>query len=246
MGLPLVYFLLTPLAQPFPTPTRCDLYQAPLIPYLEAWAWQKTLVQQRRLNPDLPPAMIVCQHPPVYTLGHGATLDHLRFDPHHPPAPLQRIERGGEVTYHCPGQVVLYPILNLKRYQPDLHWYLRQLEGVVIATLEQFYLKGERFPGLTGVWLQGHKICAIGIKVSRWITMHGLAVNVSADLSGFQAIVPCGLSEHPVGNLAQFCPGITTDQVEKGLLQALGAVFHLTFKEQPWPISAQTPVVHKI
>lgn len=215
----------------------CDLYQAPLIPYLQAWAIQKHLVKARQANPGLPDAMIVCQHPPVYTLGQGATLNFLNFDPEYPPAPVHRIERGGEVTYHCRGQVILYPILNLRRYQADLHWYLRQLEEIVIQALAQVGIMGERWPGLTGVWVEGAKVAAIGIKVSRWITMHGLAVNVTADLSGFQAIVPCGISQYPVGNLSQFVPDITVEQAITALLQATATLFCFKFQPQPWPQS---------
>lgn len=211
------------------------LYQAPLIPYLQAWAVQKHLVKTRQKNPDLPAAFILCQHPPVYTLGQGATPKYLNFDPEQPPAPVHRIERGGEVTYHCPGQVILYPILNLRHYQTDLHWYLRQLEDVVIQALAELGVAGERWPGMTGVWVAGVKVCALGIKVSRWITMHGLAVNVTADLAGFQAIVPCGISQYPVGNLAQFVPDLTIDQFQTALLQATAELFQLTLKPQPWP-----------
>ncbi len=220
---------LTPLA---PGLKPCYLYQAPLIPYPQAWAWQKQLVQARLDHPELPDAVILCQHPPVYTLGQGASLEHLKFDPRHPPAPLHRIERGGEVTYHCPGQVILYPILNLRRHQMDLHWYLRQLEEVVIVALGELGIRGERWPGLTGVWAHGYKVCAIGIKVSRWITMHGLAVNVTADLTGFQAIVPCGIRDYPVGRLAQFLPESQLGEFETVLLQAMGRILHLKFDEQ--------------
>lgn len=206
-----------------------------MIPYLQAWAVQKQLVTARHISLEIPAALITCQHPPVYTLGQGATLAHLNFDPQSPPAPLYRIERGGEVTHHCPGQVILYPILNLRHYQMDLHWYLRQLEEIVIQALAMFGIRGERWPGMTGVWVKGHKVAAIGIKVSRWITMHGLAVNVAADLSGFQAIVPCGISQYPVGNVRQFVSEITVDQVQAALLQATAARFEFGFQLQPWP-----------
>ncbi|MDS3859383.1 lipoyl(octanoyl) transferase LipB [Thermosynechococcaceae cyanobacterium BACA0444] len=226
---------MTALSHPPHNRNPCYLYQAPLIPYSQAWTVQKQLVAARHTHPALPDALILCQHPPVYTLGQGATLAHLNFDPQSPPAPLYRIERGGEVTHHCPGQVILYPILNLRRYQTDLHWYLRQLEEIVIQALAVFGIPGERWPGMTGVWVKGHKVAAIGIKVSRWITMHGLAVNVAADLSGFQAIIPCGISQYPVANVRQFIPEITVDQVQAALLQVTAALLRLKFQPQPWP-----------
>ena len=125
-----------------------------------------------------------------------------------------------------------YPILNLRRHQTDLHWYLRQLEEVIIQTLQGLGLAGERCPGLTGVWLEGRKVAAIGIKVSRWITMHGFALNINPDLSGFQKIVPCGISDKPVGSLAQFQPEITVQQIQPVLEAKFAHVFQLRLVPQ--------------
>jgi lipoyl(octanoyl) transferase len=138
---------------------------------------------------------------------------------------VYRVERGGEVTYHCPGQLVGYPILNLRRYQTDLHWYLRQLEEVLIRVLAIYRLQGYRVPGFTGVWLEGGKVAAIGIKVSRWITMHGFALNVCPNLEGFQQIVPCGIADKPVASLAQFVPAIDLDLVRQQVAAAFAEVF---------------------
>ena len=192
---------------------RCQLYSFGLVPYAVAWHWQQSLVQERRLNLDLDDLLILLEHPPVYTLGQGANLQFLKFDPQHTDYEVHRVERGGEVTYHCPGQLVGYPILNLRHYQPDLHWYLRQLEEVLIQVLAVYGLKGDRISGLTGVWVEGVKVAAIGIKVSRWITMHGFALNVGPDLTGFEVIIPCGIANRPVGSLAQFIPDLTIEQV---------------------------------
>ena len=148
--------------------------------------------------------LLLLEHPAVYTLGTGSSQDFLRFDPQDTSYEIHRIERGGEVTYHCPGQLVGYPILNLRYYQQDLHWYLRQLEEVILQVLQSYGLPAERLSGLTGVWVEDHKIAAIGIKVSRWITMHGFAINICPDLTGFTRIVPCGIADKPVGSLAQF------------------------------------------
>ena len=174
---------------------NCILQQQGLVRYASAWDYQRSLVEARVANPDLPDVLILLEHPPVYTLGTGSALKFLKFDPTNTDWELYRTERGGEVTYHCPGQLVGYPILNLRYYQQDLHWYLRQLEEVIIRVLANYGLKGDRLAGLTGVWLEGKKVAAIGIKVRRWITMHGFALNVCPDLTGFEQIVPCGIED---------------------------------------------------
>ena len=207
--------------------SRCGwLYEPGLVPYGVAWQWQRSLVSARRQQPTLNDVLMLLQHPPVYTLGQGGRLEHLKFDTANPPHPVHRIERGGEVTFHAPGQLVGYPILNLRYYQPDLHWYLRQLEEVLIQVLALHGLKGERIAGLTGVWVEGCKVAAIGIKVSRWITMHGFSLNVCPDLTGFQSIVPCGIADKPVGSLAQFIPQISLDRVQ----QQVAIVFEQVFQ----------------
>lgn len=213
----------------FSTPLyrHCHLYQRGILPYTIAWEWQKSLVASRREQPELEDVLLLLEHPPVYTLGQGANPDFLKFDPNQTEWEVVQIERGGEVTYHCPGQLVGYPILNLNYYQKDLHWYLRQLEEVVIQVLAKYHLQGDRIPGLTGVWVEGCKVAAIGIKVSRWITMHGFAINVCPDLSGFGRIVPCGISDRPVGSLAQFIPDITVEQVRQQVAIAFAEVFNV-------------------
>lgn len=206
---------------------RCLLYQCGLIPYETAWVWQQTLLAQRRTQPDCDDVLILLEHSPVYTLGQGSSLSFLKFDPDQTTHHLVRTERGGEVTYHCPGQLVGYPILNLKHHQQDLHWYLRQLEEVLIRVLALYGLQGERVAGMTGVWVAGRKVAAIGIKVSRWITMHGFALNVCPDLSGFTQIVPCGIADKPVGSLAEFLPGIQPEKVRTQVATCFANVFQL-------------------
>lgn len=213
------------------TQQNCLLYNRPIVPYMIAWEWQQNLVNERRHNPDLEDILILLEHPPVYTLGHGSKLEFLNFDPTTTTDELHRIERGGEVTYHCPGQLVGYPILNLKRHQPDLHWYLRQLEEVIIRVLDHYKLKGERIEGLTGVWVENRKVAAIGIKVSRWITMHGFALNINPNLEGFQKIIPCGIADKPMGSLAEFIPNIDPNSVRQTVATTFAEVFNLNLVE---------------
>ncbi len=191
----------------------CQLYINDVIPYATAWEWQQAMVAQKKDNPNQVDVLALLEHPPVYTLGQGASLEFLKFDPARSPVEVCRVERGGEVTYHCPGQLVGYPILDLRHYQQDLHWYLRQLEEVIIRAIALLGLQGDRIPGLTGVWVEGCKVAAIGIKASRWITMHGFALNVCPDMRGFQHIVPCGIADKPVGSLAQFVPQVSVQAV---------------------------------
>jgi lipoyl(octanoyl) transferase len=210
---------------------RCLLYNQRLMPYTEAHAWQKSLLGERIQNPSLDDVLILLEHPPVYTLGQGATPKFLKFDLNNNTFDVHRVERGGEVTYHCPGQLVGYPIVNLQRYCKDLHWYLRQLEEVIIQVLAVYGLAGDRLAGFTGVWLEGRKVAAIGIKVSRWITMHGFALNVCPDMTGFQHIVPCGIADKPVASLAEWIPGITCDEVRPHVVQSFAKVFDVDVVE---------------
>ncbi|MCP2728313.1 lipoyl(octanoyl) transferase LipB [Limnofasciculus baicalensis] len=212
-------------------PRRCLLNNLGLVPYTLAWEQQRSLVAQRIADPSLDDILLLLEHPPVYSLGQGASLEFLKFDPAEVNWEVHRVERGGEVTYHCPGQIVGYPILNLRYYQQDLHWYLRQLEEVLIRVLGVYGLTGERIPGLTGVWVEGFKVAAIGIKVSRWITMHGFALNVCPDLSGFERIIPCGIVDKSVGSLDQFIPGITVAEVLPLVVRKFAEVFEVEWEE---------------
>jgi len=206
-------------------PRLCGLKIQAITPYSLAWSQQRSLVEARIANPDLPDVLLLLEHPPVYTLGTGSDIKFIKFNLDKTDKEVYRIERGGEVTYHCPGQLVGYPILNLRYYRQDLHWYLRQLEEVILQTIAIYGLSGERIAGLTGVWVEGYKIAAIGIKVSHWITYHGFAINVCPDLSGFAEIIPCGIANKPVGSLRQFLPNISLMQVQQDLSRVFASVF---------------------
>jgi len=172
---------------------RLDVGVAGCVDYRRALAWQEALLDRRlRGGAD---ALLLLEHPPVYTLGRRADRRHLGAAADGP-VPVVETGRGGEVTYHGPGQLVGYPILGLGDLRPDLHWYLRTLEAAIVRALADLGVSGAGpVPGRTGVWVDGRrKICSIGIAVRRWVTWHGFALNVGPDLSGFVPITPCGLS----------------------------------------------------
>ncbi|KAI4316773.1 hypothetical protein L6164_024718 [Bauhinia variegata] len=186
----------------------CELFDLheEQVPYQMAWTWQKEIVREKiaqiKKEGDCTDTLIVLQHPPVYTLGTASSEEHLNFDIKDAPFDIYRTERGGEVTYHGPGQLVMYPIVNLRNHKMDLHWYLRTLEEVVIRVLSStFSINASRVDGLTGVWFGNQKLAAVGIRVSHWITYHGLALNVTTDLTPFNWIVPCGIHERQVGSV---------------------------------------------
>ena len=204
----------------------------PLGPVAFEQAWQQQRQQQQRLlsDPGGPAAVLLLEHQPCYTLGRGGDPAFLRFDPANPPHPVFRIDRGGEVTHHCPGQLVLYPVLNLQHHGADLHHYLRSLEQVVLDVLAALGLAGERSSGQTGVWLEGRKVAAIGVGARRWISQHGVALNVDCDLAGFAAIVPCGIADRPVGRLVDWIPGLSCASVRPLLLHAVAVRFGLRLR----------------
>lgn len=187
--------------------------------YKETWDFQEELFQKilnikiknRRESSDLPTEnhLIFVEHPHVYTLGKSGDLSNLLLNEKQladKGATFYKINRGGDITYHGPGQIVGYPILDLENFFTDIHKYLRFLEEMVILTLSEYGLKAERSKGETGVWLDvgtpfARKICALGVRASRWVTMHGFAFNVNADLGYFDNIVPCGIKDKAVTSL---------------------------------------------
>ena len=168
-----------------------------LVDFTLAWSYQRALLEsmhlRRKAGTEAADALLLLQHRHVYTLGRGA--DEANVLSQQLPGPLVRIERGGEVTYHGPGQLMAYPVLDLTKHRRDLHWYVRSLEEIVIGTLAEHGLVGERSEVNSGVWVGKNKVSAVGVTASRWITMHGLALNVSCDLANFEGIVPCGIRE---------------------------------------------------
>ena len=170
------------------------LYWLGRIGYPEALALQERLVEARALRDGAEPdRLLLLEHEPVYTIGRTRDESSLR-DAEHLPHPVVRINRGGKATYHGPGQLVGYPILDLKPRGADLHRYLRELEEVLIVALARYGVAAGRRDGLTGVWVGGRKIASIGVGVRRWVSMHGFALNVCGDLGPFQEITPCGIA----------------------------------------------------
>nr|YP_002049344.1 lipoate-protein ligase B [Paulinella chromatophora]ACB43134.1 lipoate-protein ligase B [Paulinella chromatophora] len=200
------------------------------IPFSQAWSWQRQWQKRLIIDPSTPDAIWFLEHPPCYTLGRGADLNFLNFNLSNPPAPVYRIDRGGEVTHHCYGQLMVYLVLNLKRYITDLNLYLRLLEQVVIDGITCFNLTGYRVDGLTGIWLDGRKVAAVGIGGRRWITQHGLALNINCNLDGFNAIVPCGINTYPVGRLKDYCCNITLQNTSFILRDVLAQNLNLIFR----------------
>jgi lipoyl(octanoyl) transferase len=209
-----------------------QLVDLPVTPYAEVWKLQHEIFDQLLAGEEVD-TLILCEHPHVYTLGRVTDTANILFSD----AELTRIgaekfeiERGGDVTYHGPEQLVGYPLLNLTHFQEDLGWYLRSLEETVIRVLASYDVTGFRVDGRTGVWVHGQsgdeKICAIGVKASRWCTMHGFAFNINTDLSYFQYIVPCGIGDKQVTSLSLVLGReVDMHEIKRRYLDAFAKVF---------------------
>jgi len=214
--------------------------------YKDTWEYQEMLfsgvIQQKielrktgKKEPHPPNYLIFVEHPHVYTLGKSGKPENLLLSERE----LQKhsidyykINRGGDITYHGPGQIVAYPILDLDQFFTDIHKYLRYLEEAVIRTLGEYGIKGQRFQGLTGVWIdpdipeKARKICALGVRCSRWVTMHGLAFNVNAHLAYFDNIIPCGIDDKAVTSMeAELGEKLNLEEVKEKLQSHLTDLF---------------------
>ena len=167
--------------------------------YNSAWDIQKNY-HKKVLTGKEQDTLILVEHEPVYTLGKNANDNHL-LQSASEEIKVYRIERGGDITFHGPGQIVVYPILDLNRYIKSVSWYMRTLEKIIIDTLSDFKIKAELKDGLTGVWVGDENIGAQGVRISRWVTMHGLALNVNTDLKYFDGIIPCGIFDYGVTSM---------------------------------------------
>jgi lipoyl(octanoyl) transferase len=217
-----------------------------LIDYQEAWEQQEAIFNQtiavktenrnHHTQIETPNFLVFCEHPNVYTLGKSGNPENLLLDEgglKTKSASYYKINRGGDITYHGPGQIVGYPILDMDNFFTDIHLYLRTLEEAVILTLQDYGIQAGRFPGFTGVWLDAdkdnaRKICAMGVRCSRWVTMHGFAFNVNTDLSYFRNIVPCGIDDKEVTSMQQelgYKPDIV--EVKQYLKEHLADLFNM-------------------
>ena len=209
------------------------------IPYADALDLQRAVAKARidgRIAEDV---LLLVEHPPVVTLGRTAKAAHLTA-----PAELLaargverfEVERGGDVTFHGPGQLVGYPIIDLKRHKRDLHWYLRQVEEALIRILDEYDVPGERSTGYTGVWTRGRKIASIGVHARDWVTWHGFALNVTTDLSYFDLIVPCGIQDVVMTSIARETERtVSLSDVALSAERAFGEVFGLTVERVTMP-----------
>lgn len=221
-----------------------------LIDYKEAWDIQeslfnksvqdKILIRKGEQNIQIHNYLLFCEHPHVFTLGKSGSianllLDEIGLEEKH--ATYYKINRGGDITYHGPGQLVVYPIFDLDQFFTDIHKYMRFLEEVVIQTLKEYGIEGGRVDGLTGVWIEGdtpkaRKICAMGVKSSRWITMHGIGFNINSDLSYFSHIIPCGIDDKSVTSMQQeLGQPLSMVEVANVLKRKLAEQFHYTYVE---------------
>ncbi len=219
--------------------------------YKETWDYQESLFEEivelkrknRAENTEVPTPnyFLFVEHPHVYTLGKSGHIENLLIDEAalaKKGASFYKINRGGDITYHGPGQIVGYPIIDLENFFTDIHKYLRSLEEVIIRTLADYGIKGERSEGETGVWLDvgtpfARKICAMGVRASRWVTMHGFALNVNTDLGYFDNIIPCGIRGKAVTslNVELSKEKVDTEEVKRYILKHFEEIFGVTIKK---------------
>ena len=167
--------------------------------FKDTWNLQKEL-QEKRILGEIEDQLILVEHPAVYTLGKNASKEHILKRKEG--VSVIQTDRGGNITFHGPGQLVGYPILDLNFYKRSITWYMRELEQLMIDVLKEYGIEGSTKKGLTGTWVKDHKIAALGVRISRWVTMHGFSLNISPDLSYYQDIIPCGIQEYGVTSMA--------------------------------------------
>ncbi|MGB1308916.1 MAG: lipoyl(octanoyl) transferase LipB [Oceanihabitans sp.] len=226
-----------------------ELQELGLKDYKDTWDYQESLfksivdakIKNRRQELNIPTNnyFLLVEHPHVYTLGKSGDMSNLLIDEKQlaeKGASFYKVNRGGDITYHGPGQIVGYPILDLDNFFTDIHKYLRFLEEMIILTLAEYGLKAERSPGETGVWLDvgtpfARKICAMGVRASRWVTMHGFALNVNANLGYFDNMIPCGIRGKAVTSLhVELGKEIPVEEVKKKLLKHFTNLFEAEFE----------------
>ncbi len=168
--------------------------------YNDTWKLQKKL-QSKRILGEIEDHLLLVEHPPVFTLGKNASRQHIINNSKD--VSIIQTDRGGNITFHGPGQLVCYPILDLNHYKRSITWYMRELEQLIIDVLGEYDIKASRKKGLTGTWVKDKKIAALGVRISRWVTMHGFSLNINPDLNFYKHIIPCGIKEYGVTSMAK-------------------------------------------
>ena len=195
-------------------------------PYQEVWDYQKE-IQAKRIAGEIEDTLLMVEHEPVYTLGKNANENHL-LQSRDQSVDVFNIERGGDITFHGPGQLVGYPILDLSNYKKSVSWYMRTLEQIIIDTVSEFGIEAKRVEGLTGVWVGDEKIAALGVRIRRWVTMHGFSINVNTDLTFYDGIIPCGIFDHGITSMEQLlCRPQNIEKVKKVVRSKFGYYFVL-------------------
>ena len=206
----------------------CHVCDLGLLEYQQAWDLQNKFAAEIARS-ERPDTLLLLEHPHTYTFGRRGKPENLLWDEKklaENGVAVHWVDRGGDVTYHGPGQIVVYPILDLNNYFLDVHRYLRSIEEVIIQTLVKFGISAGREKEMTGVWVQGEKIAAIGVKVSRWVTMHGFALNVNTDLEKFNRIIPCGIFHKGVTSMQKILGQVLPFQsVQEALVYSFANVF---------------------
>jgi lipoyl(octanoyl) transferase len=240
------------MSNPLQSSKQVSILDLGSMDYQQAWDYQEELFAEKlaikSANRNRPPdeqlfpshQLLLVEHPHVYTLGKSGKPENLLLDPaglERVGATYYKINRGGDITYHGPGQLVVYPIFDLEQFKTDIHWYMRSLEEVVIQTLARWNISAERYPGYTGVWLdaslpdKARKICAMGVRTSRWVSMHGIALNVNTQLEYFKHIVPCGIDDKAVASMAnELGHPIDFQQLKSDFLAAFAEVFEVSWQ----------------
>ena len=195
--------------------------------YNDAWKLQKRL-QSQRISGQIDDQLLLVEHFPVYTLGKNTPREHLLTKESDNISIIQT-DRGGDITFHGPGQLVGYPILDLNQYKRSITWYMRELEQLIIDVLKEYDINAERKKGLTGVWVKGKKIAALGVRISKWVTMHGFSLNINPDLKYYQGIIPCGIKDYGVTSMADLLGNDVPDMLEikDTLVQHFIAIFSI-------------------
>jgi lipoyl(octanoyl) transferase len=220
---------------------NCSIVDLGLMGYAEAWALQKRVVAARKAG-TIEDVLLVCEHPHVITLGRNGKREHLLASEsvlRQKGVEFHETDRGGDITYHGPGQIVGYPILDLGAIRRDVHWYVRMLEEAMIRATAEFGIVAERVAGKTGIWVRGgtdsnaeEKLGAIGVHISRWVTSHGFAYNVTTDLRYFDLIVPCGIAERKATSLEKILGrSVGKNEVAPSLARNFGEVFGLEMRQ---------------